>query len=275
MASSSEKFCLKWNDFQQNIASSYHNLRKDQDFSYVTLICEDHHQIEAHKIILNACSPFFSDVLKRNKHPHPMIYMRAVKSKDMLAILDFIYHGEANIYQEDLNGFLELSEELQLKGLSGTKDNIEDVAEVYLDKTQQQEPRKNGRFFKQENILQPPSKLDNETYAADRAEYHSIVPVDVPVLSSFADNSMEDMKSKLDSMIERVDGRDDILKCTVCGKGTMGKNAKTILRQHIETHIEGLSYPCNQCDTVSKTSNNLKVHVFRTHRSRLYKKYMQ
>ena len=268
MASSSEKFCLKWNDFQQNITSSYHNLRKDQDFSDVTLISEDHQQIEAHKIILNACSPFFSDVLKRNKHPHPMIYMRAIKAKELLAIIDFMYHGEANIYQDDLNGFLALSEELQLKGLSGTKDTNEDVAEAYLDNTKQQEPRKKGRFFKQEYILQPPIKLDNSTYEAGRAESHSIVPVDVPVFSSLvaANNSMEYMKSKLDSMIEKVDGRDDLSKCTVCGKRTMGKNAKTILRQHIETHIEGLSYPCNQCDTVSKTSNNLKVHVFRNHR---------
>ena len=80
---------------------------------------------------------------------------------------------------------------------------------------------------------------------------------------------MEDMKSKLDSIIERVDGTDNMLKCTVCGKETKGVYAKTILRQHIETHIEGLSYPCNQCDIVSKTNNALKVHVFRNHRKQI------
>ena len=38
------------------------------------------------------------------------------KKKRPVVILDFIYHGEANIYQEDLDGFLSLAGELQLKG---------------------------------------------------------------------------------------------------------------------------------------------------------------
>jgi hypothetical protein len=88
----SEKFCLKWNDFQNNIISSYQELRKELDFSDVTLVCEEDHQVEAHKIILTACSPFFSNILKRNKHPHPMLYMRGMKAKDLVAIVDFIYH---------------------------------------------------------------------------------------------------------------------------------------------------------------------------------------
>ena len=32
---------------------------------------------------------------------------------------DFIYHGELNIYQEDMNGFIVKAEELGLKGLTG------------------------------------------------------------------------------------------------------------------------------------------------------------
>ena len=77
---------------------------------------------------------------------------------------------------------------------------------------------------------------------------------------------MEDLKFKLDLLMERVDNGLYSWKCTVCGKETKGWYGKAILRQHIETHIEGLSYPCNQCDIVSRTSNALKVHVFRNHR---------
>ena len=117
MTYSSEKFSLKWNDFQQNIVSSFRELRKDSEFSDVTLVCEEDRQIKAHKIILT-CSPFFSAVLNRNTHSHPMIYMRGLKAKDLVAIVDFIYHGEADIYQEDLDGFLAIAEELQLKGLA-------------------------------------------------------------------------------------------------------------------------------------------------------------
>ena len=48
----SEKLCLQWNDFQDNIKRAFGNLRGDNDFADVTLACEDGEQVEAHKMIL-------------------------------------------------------------------------------------------------------------------------------------------------------------------------------------------------------------------------------
>ena len=76
-----EKFCLKWNDFESNISSAFRDLRKERDFFDVTLACDDNAQIEAHKTILSACSPFFRNVLKRNPHQHPLLYLKGVKHK--------------------------------------------------------------------------------------------------------------------------------------------------------------------------------------------------
>ena len=70
-----EKLCLKWNDFQENVNLAFGNLREDKEFADVTLASEDGQEIEAHKVILAASSPFFQDLLRRNKHPHPLIYM--------------------------------------------------------------------------------------------------------------------------------------------------------------------------------------------------------
>merc|ERR1719318_858019 len=81
--------------------------------------------MEAHRVILAASSPFFQNLLRQHKHPHPLIYMRGVKSEDLLAIVDFLYFGEANVYQENLDSFLAMAEELQLKGLMG-KINIDE-----------------------------------------------------------------------------------------------------------------------------------------------------
>ena len=123
----SEKLCLQWNDFQENIKSAFGNLREDNDFTDVTLACEDGQQVEAHKVILAASSPFFQKLLGRNQHPHPLIYMRGMKSEDLLAIVDFLYRGEANVFQENLDSFLAIAEELQLKGLMGkTDEKVED-----------------------------------------------------------------------------------------------------------------------------------------------------
>ena len=67
---SSEKLCLKWNDFQENLNSGFGELRNDQDFADVTLVCEDGTQIQTHKVILASSSPFFREMLKRNKHDY-------------------------------------------------------------------------------------------------------------------------------------------------------------------------------------------------------------
>ena len=52
-------------------------------------------------MILAASSPFFEKLLGRNKHSHPMVYMRGVKFDDLLAIVDFLYRGEANVVQDN------------------------------------------------------------------------------------------------------------------------------------------------------------------------------
>ena len=44
----SEKLCLKWNDFQESVTSSFGELRSDTDFTDVTLACDDGTQLEAH-----------------------------------------------------------------------------------------------------------------------------------------------------------------------------------------------------------------------------------
>ena len=55
----SEKFCLRWNDFESNISSAFRELRDDKDFFDITLACDDE-QIQAHKVILSACSHSFA-----------------------------------------------------------------------------------------------------------------------------------------------------------------------------------------------------------------------
>ena len=115
---SSEKFSLKWNEFHENISVAFSNLREDTTFTDVTLVSEDGQHMDAHKIILTASSPFFMNILKTNKHSKPLIYLKGFKAKAMLSLIDFIYHGLADVYQDDLDEFLLKAEELQLRGLT-------------------------------------------------------------------------------------------------------------------------------------------------------------
>ena len=54
-----EKFCLKWNDFESNISSAFREIRTDGELFDVTLATEDEEHLQAHKVILAACSGFF------------------------------------------------------------------------------------------------------------------------------------------------------------------------------------------------------------------------
>jgi len=121
----SEKFCLKWNDFEHNVSSAFNDIREEKDFFDVTLVCENN-QVQAHKVIIAACSPFFKTILRRNPHQHPLLYMKGVLYDDLVSVLNFMYKGEVNVAQEQLNSFLAVAEDLQVKGLTqSNNDNKE------------------------------------------------------------------------------------------------------------------------------------------------------
>ena len=112
---------MKWNGFQGLLQTSIQQLKNDDDFTDVTLACEDQ-SIKAHKVILSACSPVFKKLLKAHPHPQPLIYVKGMKSSSLIAIIDFLYFGQIDILHEELDSFLGLAEELQLKGFDGVFD---------------------------------------------------------------------------------------------------------------------------------------------------------
>jgi len=117
-------FCLKWNNFQQNIFSTIRNLRLDLDFLDVTIFCKGR-QLKAHKVILSACSNTFKSILKETQAPHPVIVLWDVEAKDVSALLDFMYNGQVDIQQDDLERFLIVADRLQVRGLSGEETESE------------------------------------------------------------------------------------------------------------------------------------------------------
>ena len=59
---------------------------EEKDIFDVTLASDDGVQIEAHKVILSASSPFFKEVLKNNKHPNPLLYLKGSSASSIEAI---------------------------------------------------------------------------------------------------------------------------------------------------------------------------------------------
>ena len=113
----SEKLNLEYNNFQSIVSSSFRKLRYDDDFYDVTLVSEDQQQVSAHKVVLSTCSEYFKNVLKKNKHSHPLLCLNDVNFNELKNILDYIYLGQLQILEEDLNQFLKIAQRFQIEGL--------------------------------------------------------------------------------------------------------------------------------------------------------------
>lgn len=116
-----DQFCLKWNNFQTSIITAFESLQNTEDLADVTLTCEGI-SVKAHKIILSACSPYFRTVFKENPCPHPIVILKDVFYIDLLAVLNFMYHGEVLVSKDQLKSFLQTAEVLQVSGLNGYND---------------------------------------------------------------------------------------------------------------------------------------------------------
>ena len=112
-----EKHALVWEDFQKTAGRTLHDLREDIDFCDVTLVCEDSQQIPGHKVVLAASSPLLEAMLKSSKHSHPLLYFWGIKARDLARLVDFIYRGQVQVYQSDLEDFLALAKLLEVKGV--------------------------------------------------------------------------------------------------------------------------------------------------------------
>ena len=259
--SSSEKLCLKWNDFQENILSGFKDLRREKEFTDVTLACEDGKQVEAHKVVLTSFSPLFKNLLKSNKHQHPMIYMRGVKFEDLDAILDFLYCGEANVHQDHLDSFLAMADELKLKGLTGERE----------DKKNERSPFVSGNDFAKEPYYQNDQKWKTseqshiEQIKRKPERTVSLVSSSISADLSELDEQIKSMIDSSENFITRKNGQKmKASLCKVCDIELVFSD----MTRHVEAnHITGVTHSCEICGKISRSRNALRKHTYSVHRS--------
>ena len=125
----SQKYCIEWDQFESSLSRNYSQIRQDDDnnFSDVTLVSDDEDTFPAHKFVLAGSSSFFQNILKKNPHPVPLLYLSGVSSQYLKHALDFIYEGKVEIDQQNLHQFLSVGEKLKISGLlrksEGTQSN--------------------------------------------------------------------------------------------------------------------------------------------------------
>ena len=259
----SEKFCLKWNDFHSNVSKSFGLFRNEDYLHDVTLVSDDHRQVSAHKLVLSASSEYFKNVLKNSNKPnsHPLLCLDGVNSDDLRNILDYIYNGEIQICQENLDRFLSIAQRLKLDGLIGNDEGDQ----------QNDFPENEIKLKEEESAVEEPEAIipnsgnrksqyiDN--YTSKNKEVAMSVVDKVMVSHSSSSEDITEVESTVTQYIEKcADGGN---KCTLCGK--VEKRYLSHLKNHIETHLEGLSFPCQLCGKTFRSRNALSIHKTRYH----------
>jgi len=259
----SEKFSLKWNDFQSNVSRTFSQLRSEEEFFDVSLVSDDQKMVSAHKLVLSASSPYFKHILTTNKHSHPLLCLDGVSSAELQCVLDYIYQGEVQIYQEQLDRFLEVAQRLQLEGLTSqdddqerkVKEKIED-AEIYFE---------NNLETSKGSVATPQIKRSKSEYQQnERRRPRQSASSTVALAGSFTDLNTEEIDQKIEEYLVRAE--DGTYSCGVCGKaGENTRNRRQHMKNHVETHMEGLSFPCQSCDKTFRSRHALACHKSKYH----------
>jgi len=273
---------LQQSNFPANFVGSFQNLREAGELFDVTLACDDQ-SIEAHKVLIAACSPFFRHVLAQTKHTHthPFIYLKGVVAQDLISLLDYVYTGEARVVAENVNRFIEVANELKIKGLAesgledeDTKNNSNkelknekyepiESAKKNLELTDAEEDNSRSNIIVEDNIKlmeeSPNDDMDNSNFNQDDKnvkEEEDTSDIDQYLI----------LKREITKRIEKIP---DIVgkswRCTECGRTSKRRDN---LGLHVETHLKGFTHSCVFCEKTCKTRNTLQLHMHTMHRNR-------
>ena len=83
----------------------------------------------------------------------------------------------------------------------------------------------------------------------------------VVLAGSFSDLNTEEIDQKIEEYLVRAE--DGSYTCGVCGKA--GVSQKQGMQKHIETHMDGLSFPCQKCGKIFRSRNSRLKHRYTYH----------
>ena len=212
---------------------------------------DDFKHVTAHKLVLSSSSEYFKMLFSNNKkyfQSNGLICLEGLTQSDLNNVLDYIYNGELQIYQHDLDRFLGIAERFKLQGLIGGdqhKDDDDSKAEHILEE----------KVETPDNNLLPSigaNEMKKKVYRATEKPVISVPSSDI--------QSLEELDQKVEESYTR--DSNGLYACHHCSKSFKQKGH---IREHVEIHFEGLSFPCTLCDVVLRSRNTLRKHNKRQH----------
>ena len=223
-----DKYNLTWQSYPDHLKDMMQEMMISLDFADVTLVSDDKQAIKAHRNILSACSPVFRNILKMQSDcNHPVLYLRGIQHSVIESILQFIYLGEAKLYEEKMYEFLSAAKNLEIRELSKP--------------SEERKPQSDTKFNEHQGVTT--DVADNEDNLIDGGAYGF---TDSVVKTEEKSNKMQGSK----------------FQCPKCEKLF---SCKAAVQQHIKSAHEGVKYVCNQCDNLYADQGTLRTHIRSVH----------
>ena len=154
---------MDWNGYNDHLKNLMIRMITTTEYSDVTLVCDDSDfQFKTHKSILSACSPELEKIIRKTSEQNPVIYLRGIHSKEMEALIQFMYLGRTTIAQKDLPDLLKVAQDLKIKGIcdketeesrySPNETNTEDEV-MFIDKSTKVKGKKEFDAAKHKQVI--------------------------------------------------------------------------------------------------------------------------
>ena len=253
---------LDWSTFQSHLLYTSQELYKDKLFADVTLLSDDLIQIKAHKTVLGSASEFFKQLFTENESDSGFLILLGVQSKDLKAVMEFIYLGGTKIAEEYVSTFLETARHLGIKQLNMIEEECQDKTEVLSDafevnKTRNQKEKKpeafdipksnqlsSGGFYSNLGCLQSDIlKLENTDSDSQRSSLQK-------------ETSYQDYQHESCEAISNQEKKSN-KECAQCSAKFVNNYS---LRRHISSVHNKLTFECDKCSKKVSTIDSLKRH---------------
>ena len=178
----------------------------------------------------------------------PVIYLRGVLAPEMKSILQFMYLGQASIYQDRMNDFLKVAKSLEVKEISKEFDHEypESINDQEYDKII--EPNIGNLHEENREIVHKTRKFisikyKDRQFSCDRCDVHY--------------NDKGTLHKHIQSAHEGIR-----FLCDDCGYIAPHKSK---LSRHIQSIHDGVKFPCDLCDFKASRKDSLNNHKEKRH----------
>ena len=292
-----DDFHFKWNFYSDHCAELLQDINKTKDFTDITLVCEDLTQINAHKVVLSACSPVLRKLISSNPHPLPLIFMRGISREVLKSLVDFMYLGETSFSQHGMEDFLKCAKELEVKNLVNEDKSSQENSDKIINEIQKEV----GNLFsckycdlkisRKSSLIKhlatthskftEAKELINEIRGKERNEEMQPPPASEndpePEFKNLVETKLEIEENELSVSSGSVEGSDgeETINSYRSRKTSEHKNSKSQKRIHwiLGTHYtmtKDDQYKCSECGKKYVDKSSFSRHFHEAHLGRKY-----